>query len=61
MTYLEFVSLTKGRKIELILVANMFPDGDSCGLDILIEEIILDNGVRIIFEGSPRVEIKKGG
>ena len=61
MNYLEFVSLAKGQRIEMILVASMFPDEDSCQGEILIEEIILENGVRILFEGSPRVEIKKGG
>ena len=57
---MEFVALTKGQRIELILVANMFANGDSCQGEILIEEIILENGVRILFEGSPRAEIKKG-
>jgi len=60
MNYLEFVSLTKGQRIEQIFVANMFPDGDNCQDEILIEEIILENGVRILFEGSPQAEIKKG-
>ncbi|TET41478.1 MAG: hypothetical protein E3J60_04420 [Dehalococcoidia bacterium] len=60
MNHEEFVSLIKGQRIHQILVANMFPDGDSCQGEILIEEIVLENGVRILFEGSPRAEIKKG-
>jgi len=60
MNHEEFVSLIKGQKIHQILVANMFPDGDSCQDEILIEEIILENGVRIVFDGSPQAEIKRG-
>jgi len=60
MNHEELVSLIKGQRIHQILVANMYPDGDPCTDEILIEEIILENGVRISFEGSPRAEIKKG-
>ena len=61
MNHEERVALIKGQKIQLILVANMYPDGDRCQDEILIEEIILENGVRIVFEGSPQAEINKGG
>lgn len=60
MNHEERIALIKGQKIQLILVANMFPDGDGCQGEILIEEIVLENGVRIVFEGSPRAEIKGG-
>jgi len=61
MNHEEFIALIKGQRIHQILVANMYPDGGSCQDDVLIEEIILENGVRIVFDGSPRAEIKKGG
>lgn len=61
MNYLEFVDLVKGQRIQRILVANMFPDGDYCQDEILIEEIDLENGIRILFDGSPRAEVRKGG
>lgn len=61
MNHEELVVSIKGQSIHQILVASMYPDGDSCQGEVLIEEIILENGVRISFEGSPRAEIKKGG
>lgn len=60
MNHEELVALIKGQSIHQILVANMYLDGDSCRDEILIEEIVLENGVRILFDGSPRVEIRKG-
>jgi len=57
----KFISELKGRRIRTVFLARMYPDGESCGEDILLEELVLDNGLRVLFEGLPRVEIKKGG
>lgn len=60
MNHEELIASIKGQRIHQILVANMYPDGDGCEDEILIEEIVLENGTVISFEGSPRAEIRKG-